>query len=71
MSKAQQSGSCPVRSRLPSAKSVLPDFGDLSDSEQIDFLRDVLLTADPTTDRDVLTKVAEFVEEYPERTQRL
>jgi hypothetical protein len=29
----------------------------------------VLLTADPTTDRDVLTKVAEFVEEYPERAR--
>jgi hypothetical protein len=29
----------------------------------------VLLTADSTTDRDVLTKVAEFVEEYPERAR--
>ena len=67
MSKAHQSGSGPVRSRLPSTKSVLPDFGDLSESEQVDFLRDVLLTADPTTDRDVLTKVSEFVEEYPDR----
>ena len=67
MSKAHQSGSRPVRSRLPGAKSVLPDFGDLSESERVEFLRDVLLTAGPATDRDVLTKVSEFVEEYPER----
>ena len=57
------------RSRLPSTKSVLPDFGDLSESEQTEFLRDVLLTADSTTDHDVLTRVAEFVEEYPERAR--
>ena len=70
MSKAHQPGdSRPVRSRLPSTKSVLGDFGDLSESEQTEFLRDVLLTADSTTDRDVLTKVAEFVEEYPERAR--
>jgi len=70
MSKAHQPGdSRPARSRLPSTKSVLPDFGDLSESEQTEFLRDVLLTADSTTDHDVLTKVAEFVEEYPERAR--
>ena len=70
MSKAHQPGdSRPVRSRLPGSKSVLPDFGDLSESEQVEFLRDVLLTADSTTDHDVLTKVAEFVEEYPERAR--
>ena len=70
MSKAHQPGdSRPVRSRLPSTKSVLPDFGELSESEQAEFLRDVLLTADSTTDRDVLARVAEFVEEYPERAR--
>ena len=70
MSKAHQpGGSRPALSRLPSTKSVLPDFGDLSESEQTEFLRDVLLTADSTTDHDVLTKVAEFVEEYPERAR--
>ena len=70
MSKAHQpGGSRPVRSRLPSTKSVLPDFGELSESEQAEFLRDVLLTADSTTDRDVLARVAEFVEEYPERAR--
>jgi len=70
MSKAHQPGdSRPALSRLPSTKSVLPDFGDLSESEQTEFLRDVLLTADSTTDHDVLTKVAEFVEEYPERAR--
>ena len=70
MSKAHQPGdSRPARSRLPNTKSVLPDFGDLSESEQTEFLRDVLLTADSTTDHDVLTRVAEFVEEYPERAR--
>jgi len=70
MSKAHQPGdSRPALSRLPSTKSVLPDFGELSESEQTEFLRDVLLTADSTTDHDVLTKVAEFVEEYPERAR--
>ena len=63
MSEANQ----PVRSRLPGAKSALPDFGGLSESEQVEFLRDVLLTADWSTDRDVLVRVAEFVEEYPDR----
>ena len=70
MSKAHQPGdSRPAPSRLPSSKSVLPDFGDLSESEQTEFLRDVLLTADSTTNHDVLTRVAEFVEEYPERAR--
>ena len=70
MSKAHQPGdSRPARSRLPSTKSVLPDFGDLSGSEQVEFLRDVLLTTDSTTDHDVLARVAEFVEEYPERAR--
>jgi hypothetical protein len=68
MSEANQpGGSRPVQSRLPGTKSALPDFGGLSESEQIEFLRDVLLTADWSTDRDVLVRVAEFVEEYPDR----
>ena len=65
MSEANQ----PVRSRLPGAKSALPDFGGLSESEQVEFLRDVLLTADWSTDRDVLVRVSEFVEEYPDRAR--
>jgi len=70
MSKAEQPGEIrPAPSRLPSTKSVLPDFGDLSQSDQIEFLREVLLTADSTTDRDVLVRVAEFVEKYPERAR--
>ena len=68
MSEANQpGGSRPVQSRLPGTKSALPDFGGLSESEQVEFLRDVLLTADWSTDRDVLVRVAEFVEEYPDR----
>jgi len=67
MSDSNQPGSIrSARSRLPSTKSVLPEFGELSESDQIEFLRDTLLTTDPTTDRDVLVRVAEFVEEYPE-----
>jgi hypothetical protein len=58
MSEANQpGGSRPVQSRLPGTKSALPDFGGLSESEQIEFLRDVLLTADWSTDRDVLVRV--------------
>jgi len=70
MSKAEQPGEIrPAPSRLPSTKSVLPEFGELSQSDQIEFLRDTLLTTDSTTDRDVLVRVAEFVEKFPERAR--
>jgi hypothetical protein len=56
-------------SRLPSTKSVTPKIPELSRSEQIDVLRDILLTADEGTERRIMHKVAEFVEKYPERAK--
>lgn len=58
-------------SRLHCTKSVKPDFGQLSHSEQCEFLResDDVLTIDQGTEPRVVQKVAEFARKYPERAQ--
>lgn len=58
-------------SRLHCTKSVNLEFGELSRSEQCEFLRerDDVLTIDHGTEPRVVQKVAEFARKYPERAQ--
>ena len=69
MSTEQPAGLHAGPSRLPSTKSVTPKIPELSRSDQIEVLRDILLTADDGTERRILHKVAQFIEEYPQRAK--
>jgi hypothetical protein len=65
----ERGGGAGATSRLPGTKSVLPDITDLSESDQIRMLRDVLLTTDDGTDIEVMRKTLKFVCDYPERAK--
>ncbi len=69
MSVEQPPGLHAGPSRLPSTKSVTPKITELSRSDQIEVLRDILLTADDGTERRILHKVAQFIEKYPQRAK--